>query len=1331
MVAEHVSRASGSLVESMATYWKVDHQKTLRLIMCSHACFRSGVSLNRSCSPTLKVPVEAPYDHLKKPPTALDNFLPRCQLCARTCGRAPAAHPLPPPSSRKNHIFASIKQVMLTNAPQDNAASLQVLHSDSNDGDGSCSEGKAATLQTADAARFARAVNKKAKVQHAEAAVPSAVVPASSDVTGAFFLTYHMLCKFPESQVSTFLRRMKQLERVGRAREGLKKSIDIQTFSSDEDVICTVPENQQDSISGDKSTTWLHDDVRTILQHGASSIFSEQQQQHAIRKSYSEPKLVPIPTLIKHLEPNLSVAAFNKIMGTDEFNNRRVQICRDCHARYSTYVLSSRIERIHELVEPLKDVKAKLKLPLANIGLKQKSSSSFSARSYGASKASAPPMLSQRTAAPAASSLDARYCNGQMARGVRLMLDELQIPLAAASHASSGSSSDGDSDIFCREDGGALRPLHAALPSVHTLFQFIAGSEWCSQNVHHPASQRSEFEDCKGTDQSVTFAKWMNFCKTFSVTERLPIQKQDCIDCFKDANLGSLQLSISVNDFSNCLLQMAVKSGILSVADCRPSKPQRAVALSSDFSFKISSAIDLVKSERNGSALSSALATLFPSQEMTTSAPNTSRSALPTQRAKKVSPEVIGQTEGAIGAGVPPLPALPANSKGKFSLETKSAIRDKLYSGKAHLRRLRFNSAVCCPPVFSGVMLLLRRLHVSILDTPLSFCGLSNMNVYESPSLWQLQPIFCKLFHEASIASHNMISNMGSRQKTLNLGEWSVWCAEHKVCDFLSMRKSDVISCFLMAGGNVTGCEVDLEGFCASFIQMAILAGYLSADQLIDNMNPFVELDANRINTQFGIDISSLRESHRFEVESRSANNALWEHLPVLQTWFKQAASEGGVSFGNRGNLVSLQEWQNFCRRVGFASLGLSRSDLTYAFVNGFSADASESSVRQDVYEARISEFCQSLIVIAVRARFVVVEPHSVVPNASNCDEGTVESIRHMLSKLSVPVSGSTFSLVSTETITQLPKKSVFPMHFKQLLVRTFDSRDQCSLDQLKFSLPSTLLCLRQLFLDISNQIQSKSAPSNPGFGFETTQFWIRFCLQTNASELLHLKLVDAVTCVLAADPEASQYRRSANMTLELFSQCLLHLAQRSKFLLKDDADALPRAMQCGGCAILAVAFMLIALKQAPEVLSQDTYLKILSANSAAEHQPSSSIDSLTVVTPKSAQEVLDKLLIQKPQKLDWPAADRRELSVALQKEEASTCPFFFICVCISQFLQDHQERANMLAEIGWACSMTGDRRGAMQSANTSPCGYTLETISSLCQVLPFGSGCGARGRKY
>ena len=32
-----------------------------------------------------------------------------------------------------------------------------------------------------------------------------------------------------------------------------------------------------------------------------------------------------------------------------------------------------------------------------------------------------------------------------------------------------------------------------------------------------------------------------------------------------------------------------------------------------------------------------------------------------------------------------------------------------------------------------------------------------------------------------------------------------------------------------------------------------------------------------------------------------------------------------------------------------------------------------------------------------------------------------------------------------------------------------------------------------------------------------------------------------------------------------------------------------------------------------------------------------------------------------------------------------------------SLVVQDNQERANMLAEIGWACSMTGDRASAMQ----------------------------------
>ena len=39
----------------------------------------------------------------------------------------------------------------------------------------------------------------------------------------------------------------------------------------------------------------------------------------------------------------------------------------------------------------------------------------------------------------------------------------------------------------------------------------------------------------------------------------------------------------------------------------------------------------------------------------------------------------------------------------------------------------------------------------------------------------------------------------------------------------------------------------------------------------------------------------------------------------------------------------------------------------------------------------------------------------------------------------------------------------------------------------------------------------------------------------------------------------------------------------------------------------------------------------------------------------------------------------------------------------VSLTMQDHDERANMLAEIGWACGMTGDRRSAMQSANTLP----------------------------
>jgi hypothetical protein len=176
----------------------------------------------------------------------------------------------------------------------------------------------------------------------------------------------------------------------------------------------------------------------------------------------------------------------------------------------------------------------------------------------------------------------------------------------------------------------------------------------------------------------------------------------------------------------------------------------------------------------------------------------------------------------------------------------------------------------------------------------------------------------------------------------------------------------------------------------------------------------------------------------------------------------------------------------------------------------------------------------------------------------------------------------------------------------------------------------------------------------SPAAGFETTQFWIKFCLQSHAAEILHLKLVDAVTCVLAADPAASQYRQSQPMTLELFSQCLLHLAQRSKFLLKQDADALPRATKCSGCAVLAVAFMLISLKQAPEVLSQETYLKILAANSAAGIDRVNSNDNLTIVAPKNTQEVLDKLLKQQPSTSAWPAEDRHDIKVALQKEEAS-----------------------------------------------------------------------------
>ena len=56
--------------------------------------------------------------------------------------------------------------------------------------------------------------------------------------------------------------------------------------------------------------------------------------------------------------------------------------------------------------------------------------------------------------------------------------------------------------------------------------------------------------------------------------------------------------------------------------------------------------------------------------------------------------------------------------------------------------------------------------------------------------------------------------------------------------------------------------------------------------------------------------------------------------------------------------------------------------------------------------------------------------------------------------------------------------------------------------------------------------------------------------------------------------------------------------------------------------------------------------------------------------------------------------------------------------------MQDHDERANMLAEIGWACGMTGDRRSAMQSANTLPLiGRVLCVSVCSCsrQVLSFG----------
>ncbi len=1245
MVAEHISRTKGAPVESMATYWKVDNQKTLRLIMCSHASFRSDVTVKRALSPTLKVPHEAPYDHLTKP-TPLDDMMPCCQLCGRTCGKmraVPITLPSPLPSE-STLVLPSFRQQSPEASVQVSDFNPKVLQVDSEE---SASEIGAPNQAPCGVGSH----QKRADIQYSETA-PVAGIPSSSDVTGAYHLTYRMLCKFPESQVVSFFRRMKQLERGGHTGRAVTiSSQEMRNVSSDDEFLCTVPESCEDGTLGDKST-WLHDDVRMILEQGASKVTN---RQHPSRKSYIERKLIPIPTIIKHLEPQLSVAAFNKIMATDAFNNKRVQICRVCHARYSTFVLSSRIERIHELVEPSKVVSAVPKLPLGEIG--SMPAVSLSARSHAPRKASSRPMLSQRSKLSASSSIHARECNGQMVRGVRLMLDELQVPV----EESNLSSSDGSSDVELKNcpttDYNHRKPLHRALPSVHRLFESISGAEWSHISGVHLSS---EFQR---TDRAMTFAKWMNFCKMFCVTVRLPIQKQDCIECFKDANSGSLQRPMSIDSFSTCLILMAIKCGILSRADCCPPTQDRvldtaylAAVDSKNFSMKISSAIDLIKSERDAPTISSALASLFPSQQLVETLPNSARSSLPTQRAT-IKSNVDKRNVQSHGAHVlQPLPTSQTTLKEKFNIETKSALRDKLYSGKAHLRRLRYNSAVCCPVVVHGIMHLFRSLHIVSMDAPPS-CESVSVNVHDSPPAWQQLPVFCKLFVQASIASQNMISNMGTRQKTLNLGEWSVWCSEQKVCDYLNMRKSDVISCFLMAGGNITGCEVDLEGFCACFIQMAVLAGLLRADQLIDNVNPLVELDVNRTIAQFGIDISPLHDQDSFDVSNEPVSNALWERLPIIQVWFKQAASEGGVSFGNRGNLVSLQEWQSFCRKVGFASLGLSRSDLTYAFINGFSQDSSENSIRQDIYEAQISEFSQSIIIVAVRARFIIVEPFGAAPCASDCDEGTIDSIHQMFSRLSVSmISKGGLSLVMRESASsRLPKKSVFALHFKQLLVRTFDSRDQCSLDQLTFQLPVLMPCLTQIFTDISQQLAPESVTATtPAIGFETTQFWIKFCIQVHAVERLHLKLVDVVTCVLASDPEASHYRRSAPMTLELFSQCLLHLAQRSKFLLKEDAEALPQAMQCRGCAVLAIAFMLICLKQAPEKLSQDVYLKILAANSAVERMPFGGSDHLSIAAPKSSQEVLEKLLKQQPSKLEWPAADQRQLSIALQTMQAS-----------------------------------------------------------------------------
>jgi hypothetical protein len=242
----------------------------------------------------------------------------------------------------------------------------------------------------------------------------------------------------------------------------------------------------------------------------------------------------------------------------------------------------------------------------------------------------------------------------------------------------------------------------------------------------------------------------------------------------------------TAEEFSACLLHMAVKSGILSHSDVRPPNPENITGLQSltakpnDFSSRISSAIELIKSERDGPSVSSALASLFPSQHDHVS--NSARSVMATQRTRTTDAIAVKSTGRTISSEQQPLPSVvqaAVKDKDKFTVESKSAMRDKLYSGKAHLRRLRYNSSVCCPSVLRGIVQLLRMLHIVGSDTS-TYCDTVQMNVYDSPPLWRLQPVFCKLFHDASMASHNMISNMGSRQKTLNLGEWSVWCSEKK-----------------------------------------------------------------------------------------------------------------------------------------------------------------------------------------------------------------------------------------------------------------------------------------------------------------------------------------------------------------------------------------------------------------------------------------------------------------------------------------------------------------------------------------------------------------------